>query len=247
MNSDLTALTALLRPARRSTHTATVFAAACVCLALAAPAPAHAVTVAVAVVNGSLTGQPTNGGVPTGWTSLRDSPDTNDVGNNSGLPYYAFPVTPSASPDGGSWVGIGADLGTNFAERFGQTISGFTVGAVYRVAWYAANFGFGTSPFGYIAPAQVNVLIDGASVGYGSLLPLQPGWIAESLTFTAAASTLQLAFGSSVGPRSYISIDGIGLAPAAAVPEPTAALLMLAGLGAVAGLATRRQLAAASV
>jgi len=233
------ALAALLRTSRGLSNVA----AASLCLALVAAAPAQAL--AVTVVNGSLSGYPANGGVPAGWTSLKDSPDTNNVGNNTGMPYYGFPVAASASPDGGSWVGVGADKVSGFDERFGQIVSGFTVGAAYTVSWYAANFGFGTLPFGYVAPARINVLINGVSVGFGSMLPLQPGWVAESLTFTAAASTLQLAFGSSVGPRSYISIDGIGLAPAPAVPEPAAALLLLAGLGAVATLARRRRLAAA--
>lgn len=198
---------------------------------------------AVAVVNGSLSGQPTNGGVPTGWTSLRDSPDTNDVNNNTGMTYYLFAATPSASPDGGSWVGMGVAPASNFFERFGQTVGGFTVGARYTVSWFASNFGFASfsGPAGNLDdPAQIHLLVDGNSVGHGGTLALQTGWVAQSLSFTATAATQQLAFGaSSLGSSSYVGIDGISVA-AAAVPEPASTALLLAGLCGLAAWGRRR-------
>lgn len=206
--------------------------------------PAQAVVVAVAVVNGSLNGQPTNGGVPNGWTTLRDSPDTNDVNNNTGLPYYRFVTTPSASPDGGSWVGIGVAPASNFYERFGQTVGGFTVGARYTVSWFASNFGFAS--FSGAAnnlddPAQIHLLVDGNSVGHGATLALQPGWTAQSLSFTAIAVTQQLTFGAiSLGSSSYVGIDGIAVT-ADAVPEPASTALLLAGLCSLAVWVRRRK------
>ena len=206
----------------------TVAGAACM---LAMLAPAHAVTPGVAFVNGSFNGLPSNGSVPSGWTTLVASPDTVDINNNAGSPFYAFPVTPSASPDGGTWVGMATDNFNNFSERFGQTVSGFTVGVSYTVSWFASNFGFGgAAPFGYTAPGRVEVLVNGSTIGVGSLLALQPGWVAESLVFTASATTLQLAFNTALGPRAYLGIDGVGVAPTAAVPEPGGVALMLVGL-----------------
>jgi hypothetical protein len=198
---------------------------------------------AVDVVNGSLSGMPTNGGVPAGWTTLRDSPDINDVDNNTGLPYYRFAATPSASPDGGTWVGLGVAPASNFLERFGQTVGGFTVGARYTVTWFASNFGFAS--FSGAAnnlddPAQINLLVDGQSVGHGATLVLQPGWASQSLTFTATATTHALAFGAStLGSSSYVGIDGIGVA-VAAVPEPASTALLLAGLCGLAAVVRRR-------
>ena len=204
---------------------------------LSASAPAHAVVLAApAIVNGSMNGLPSNGSPPAGWTSLVATPDTVNVNNNAGSPYYAFPVTASASPDGGTWVGMATDNLNGFSERFGQTVTGFTVGSSYTVSWFASNFGFGGGAFGYTAPARIEVLVNGNSIGFGHTLTLQPGWVAESLTFTASASTLQLAFNAALGPRAYVGIDGIGVAPAAAVPEPGSLALMLTGALALAGV-----------
>jgi hypothetical protein len=95
------------------------------------------------VANGSLTGPIANGGVPPSWTLLSGSPDTMDQNNNVGVPGSTqFVVAPSGpSPNGGTWVGIGRE-GNGFIERFGQSISGFTVGAQYIVSWYFGNFGY---------------------------------------------------------------------------------------------------------
>lgn len=229
--------------ATRFATTTAARALACAFTTLAAStatAPAQALTLGVSFVNGSMNGLPANGGVPAGWNSLIGSPDTVDVGNNAGSPYYGFPVAASASPDGGSWVGMATDNLNAFTERFGQTLTGFTVGGSYTVTWFASNFGFGSGAFGYTAPARVEVLVNGSTVGFGSVLALQPGWVAESVTFTASATQQQIAFDTALGPRAYLGIDGIGVAPAAAVPEPGSLALMLAGMFVLTGAARLR-------
>ena len=200
--------------------------------------PAHALD----LVNGSLSGPPTNGGVPAGWRTVRDSPDTNDVNNNTGMPYYLFVTSPSPSPDGGTWVGLGVAPASNFFERFGQTVSGFAVGSSYTVSWYASNFGFASfsGPAGNLDdPARIQLWVDGNSVGQGSTLAQQPGWVAQSLTFTATAGTHELVFGAAtLGISSYVGIDGISVA-LAPVPEPAGAALLLLGLCGLAAVARR--------
>ena len=63
------------------------------------------------VVNGSLTGPISNGGVPPSWTLLAGSPDTMDAGNNVGVVgLQGFGAVPSATPNGGTWVGMGSDV-----------------------------------------------------------------------------------------------------------------------------------------
>ena len=92
------------------------------------------------LVNGSLTGPIANAGLPPGWTVVSPSPDTMDENNNVGC-CGSFQATPSASPDGGTWIGF-ADDGGGFLEQFGQSVSGFDIGTSYDVSWYQANFGY---------------------------------------------------------------------------------------------------------
>jgi hypothetical protein len=85
------------------------------------------------------------------------------------------------------------------------------------------------------------VLANGVSVGSSPLLPTAAAWTQQSLTFTAAAGTLQLDFQPVSGNKSYISIDGIALADA--IPEPASVVLIAGGLAAMALIGRRRSLA----
>lgn len=188
------------------------------------------------VVNGSLTGPISNGGVPPGWSVLTGSPDTMDANNNVGVSgLLDFGAAPSATPDGGTWVGIGAGVG--FIETFGQTVGGLTAGTTYTIAWYAGNFGYSPGTFGYINPNAINALVNGVSVGTGATLSLGSNWFLETATFTAISSSANLEFQLATDARSYMSIDGISVT---AVPEPETYVLMLGGL-AVLGTAFRRR------
>lgn len=186
------------------------------------------------LVNGSLTGPIANNGTPTGWVTLSGSPDTMNALNNVGVSgLLDFGATPSASPDGGTWVGIGSDV--SFVERFGQTLSGLVVGTTYVLSWSAGNFGY--SPLGYVGANAIRASLDGLAIGTGATLALGSQWVSEAVTFTATSASQILSFQLDTSAHSYMSIDGIALA--AVVPEPQSLALMLAGL-ACAGLAVRR-------
>jgi hypothetical protein len=193
-------------------------------------------------INGSLTGPVVNGidtpnSVPSGWSVLNLTPDTVDINSNigrPGVPFLAVPTGPS--PDGGTWVGIGIAGATT--ERFGQTVSGFEVGKIYAISWYLGNFGFnrsttdGNIPFA--DPSGIRLLVDGASAGSSAAKTLGSDWLFQTLSFTAANTSHQIAFeGTSVETLAYISIDGLSIAE---IPEPASMMVCALGLLAVAGI-----------
>lgn len=199
------------------------------------------------VVNGSLTGPTFNMGTPIGWSVLEGTPDTVDGANNVGVPGATdFGVTPTASPDGGTWVGLG--INGSYVERFVQVLGGLTIGQTYTVSWFAGNFGLnrpeGDSPLQYLGSNAINVMLDGVSIGKGATLSLSPNWLSQSLTFTATSASQQLSFRLADTTKAYLSIDGIAVVTGGAtpaVPEPSTWLLMGAGLMGVV-LAKRRTL-----
>ncbi|MCP3918803.1 MAG: hypothetical protein GY711_24920 [bacterium] len=186
------------------------------------------------IVNGSLTGPIVNNGVPPGWSVSSGSPDTMDENNNVGVPSATnFCVPPSgASPDGGTWVGLGTTLPI---ERFGQTVGGFEVSAEYEISWYQGNFGLEVlcTVFG---PGQnaIQVRVDSQVVGAGTFVAPGPAWTSESVTFVAASETMLIEFEVADQLSSgYVSIDGISIRQVAGARYCTPANLNSTGVAAV--------------
>ena len=162
-----------------------------------------------------------------------------DQNSNVGIPGSPNPFAagPTVSSNGGTWVGIGSDVG--FIETFGQMVNGFTSGVQYTLSWEHANFG--VAVLGYVAANEIEVLLDGVSIGSGPVLGLDGVWHAESLNFTATAVSHRIDFQLGTSARAYHSIDGIAITEAGQVPEPLS--LALVGLG-LAGVALSRRRAA---
>ena len=194
------------------------------------------------ISNGSLTGPIGNERPPPGWfiagnqTPSVPGPDTMDANSNLGIPgLQSFAAAPSASPDGGTWVGLGAD-GT-FFNAISQSMTGLLVGQSYVVSWYSANFGY-TGGGGFAGSNAVEMRVNNGQQTIGSLRAAGPSWIQESAFFVATAPTMGLFFFPNRTTRSFISIDGIQVT---AVPEPASPLLWAAGAAVVLTIARRRR------
>ena len=187
--------------------------------------------------NGSLTGPLLTGYLPPSWFPAPNSdPDTMNASANRGVPgLQAFAAAPSASPDGGTWVGLMAD--GEFAEGFGQSVSGLLVGHSYLVTWYVANFGY-TGSGGFTGANAIAVRFNNAPQGTGAIVAVGPSWVEQSIVFVSPYTANGLYFHLATTGRSYLSIDGIRVTE---VPEPGSELLFAAAVTALVALQLRRR------
>ena len=167
------------------------------------------------ITNGSVTGSPaSNSGISTGnapgWSGCSFSPDLCDVGLPSFL--STSQVTPSYSPDGGTWLGLASMSPAGATECATTSITGLTVGQSYTLYFCAACFGSGASICNN-SPATPTIAVGATSQLY--TIPMAAGtWISCSLPFTATASTMALeakhssAFGAYY---AYAGLDGFSL------------------------------------
>lgn len=185
------------------------------------------------ITNGSLNGAIGNNSVPAGWLIMMNSPDVMDAANNAGISgLQFFGATPDASPDGGTWVGLGARTGS-YMEEFGQWVDNLVIGQTYTLSWAAGNFGYANGSVNYTDTNAIRVNLDGAQLGMGDALSVGSQWQSQSLSFIATTTRQQLSFQLASFNNAYLSIDGIKLAAVSPVPEPGTLGLALLGLGAL--------------
>jgi hypothetical protein len=172
-------------------------------------------SLAQAVSNGSVTGSPAgNSGIGANraapWSVCQFSPDLCDPGQAS---YIAgSQVTPVASPDGGTWLGLAAMSPIGATECAQTTITGLTIGQSYTLYFCAACFGTGSSICNN-SPATPSVTV-GATTQLYTIPMAASTWVACSLPFTATASTMTLEakHSSTFGAYyAYAGVDGFSL------------------------------------
>lgn len=212
------------------------------------------------VTNGSFTDILKNGdaitpGTPTGWSigsnngEAINSPDTMDETANFGdAGRTDFGATPDPTPDGETWVGLARD-GASQNERISQTVSSFIIGSEYTISWYEGNFGYdiGVANVDFLNANAIGVNIgndysfSSTTNNPGNFLAIGSEWVSRSFTFQAIQTSYDVSFGLINPARSYLSLDGVSITAVAAVPEPSAYAMMLAGGLLIAGFQRKQR------
>ncbi|MBK6957238.1 MAG: PEP-CTERM sorting domain-containing protein [Nitrosomonas sp.] len=201
---------------------------------------AFSVSAANLVTNGSMTGPTTIGSPPPSWNSVSTDGDTIPVGGLSG-----WGTGIGASPDGGTFLAILNNGGGGAFDAAAQTVSGFTVGAIYTLEFSFSNIGLDfTAASNYANPGFVRANIAGLDFdtpvlthdGFGS-----QRWFSFSSSFSATATSMDLTF-SAVRENSGVGgyaggVDGVSIS---AVPEPETYAMLMAGLGLMGFVGRRR-------
>lgn len=180
----------------------------------------------------------------TGWIgggklTFIDYPGTADDGSYLSV-YGPFP---NHSLDGGKFVE--ADGAVLYSSAIEQNIQGLTVGQVYTLHFFQAagqqsGFKGPTTELWKVGFGGDSQLSSQFSLPQGGVGP----WQAQTMTFTAHATQQMLSFlavGTPNGQPPISFLDGVSLQ--AAVPEPAAWMLLIAGFSMVGVAARRRQTA----
>jgi hypothetical protein len=146
------------------------------------------------------------------------------------------------SPDGGNFVALDGDPTSGVQGSISQTVTGLVFGQQYQLTF---NWGAGqmqSRTGATTEKVQVTFGSDTATTGVVSNASMSfAGWVSQSFTFTATATSEVLTFlaiGTPVNYPPIVTLDGISLS---LVPEPMSVLMLGAGLcGLVAVRRTRR-------
>lgn len=129
------------------------------------------------------------------------------------------------------------DLSGDDAGTISQQLTGLTIGQRYRVKFATAG-----NPDNAPTVKALNV---GAAVNNQTFTfdvtgssRADMGWLYNSFDFVAGSTTTTLSFQSNTTTSYGPALDDVSIS---AVPLPASALLLLGGLGALAGVGTRRR------
>jgi hypothetical protein len=198
---------------------------------------------AATVVNGGFEDPVVAGGYQTfnaistigaaGWTVLQGSVDVVKTNQGWGTAY-----------EGAQFLDlVGTGLPVNEA-RIQQTLTGLTANTPYQLTfWYRANAGDPLAP-GDTYQASLRVSSSNAPTDVISVTQAQANtgtWYSHTYAFTPVGTSANLTFvalTSGANNNGGIFLDAVSVTP---VPEPHEWVMMLAGLGMVGVIASRRR------
>jgi len=202
---------------------------------------AHAVTVVNGSMNvaGGANVQNFNGVLPDGWLDIELTSSTDIFDSSTNFNQFTW----APSTDGGTFVHALGPISGLPGEGIKQDISGLTIGATYQVNFEQSiarsnnvpqvNGGFWEVVFG--SETMQSTFMDNPALGVAF------GWLDQSLSFTAAATTQTISFRAVpdiVGNRIGLGLDGVSIF---AVPVPAAVWLFGSGLLGLVGITRRKK------
>jgi len=130
-------------------------------------------------------------------------------------------------------------VGAGFDGAISQTVSGLIAGGLYRLSWAeSGNPGLPQNARSMgITVGSMPTVFNTIDITGNSEADMN--WVVRSLEFRAESADVTITFSSGTGDQAKgAALDNVTLAP---VPLPAAGLLMLAGLGGIAGLRRRKK------
>ena len=229
---------------------AVVTAVSVAVLGLAAPAAA-----ANLLTNGGFEGAPANNNgtyyrgplAPEGWDRVSglEAPDILSDAYGQGGAGFLVLLDPQ---EGDRFLDMNGGSPTGGLQ---QDISGLNAGDLLTLTWWAGSWAQNSS--GVLGASLLDASNDGALAGLSTTFDYLPGaasssWTMYTLTaYVPASGSVRVRFtgDSSSNARGAPGLDNVSLTAKAAVPEPAAWALMIAGFG-LAGAALRRRAPAAA-